>query len=91
MRNTSTASLITSELLNVSIFPNPATNILKIQLPNLVDSASIILYSVKGQKIKEVVGISKNAAIDLSNLSKGIYFISIETEKLSKSYKIIKQ
>ena len=60
--------------LKATIFPNPATDVLNIQIENEIKSVEI--YSLLGQKV-----ISENSKqIKLSNLVKGIYSIRIEDE-----------
>lgn len=75
----------------VSVFPNPSSNILNVQIENEgVFTAEII--DMKGQK-----HISKNISgylpdiIDLSRLYNGIYILRITNEKYNYISKIIKQ
>lgn len=73
---------------NVSIFPNPATNILKINTPNTV--TAIEVYDILGRNtlIKKI----DSNTIDISKLSVGTYIMNLtlnETRMISK--KIIKQ
>ncbi len=75
-----------TEVETISIFPNPTTNF--ITITNQINK-SYLLFSVSGKIMK--TGIIKNDffEIDLSNLSKGIYFFNVgmsNTKILKKTY-----
>ncbi|WP_299673318.1 T9SS type A sorting domain-containing protein [uncultured Tenacibaculum sp.] len=66
---------------NITIYPNPAKNKLKIQSD--ININSIKLYNSLGKEI----GLYNNSdEIDVSNLSHGMYLLVVKTEK-SKTYK----
>ena len=72
----------------ISVFPNPTTDFIKINLPvdNRIEKA--ILYDMTG---KEVRSLKKPFdTIGIENLQSGVYLLIIETEKGSVSKKIIK-
>jgi hypothetical protein len=70
----------------VALYPNPATTLLNIEMPQNLKQAKV--YSVLG----EVVLNTKMKAIDVSNLKSGLYLISIETENGTQTIKrFIKQ
>ncbi|HXK82536.1 MAG TPA: T9SS type A sorting domain-containing protein [Bacteroidales bacterium] len=62
---------------NYLIYPNPANDFVFIEA-NSVNNISI--YMLNGQKIMETNMFNKLIKIDLSEFSKGIYFIKLETE-----------
>ena len=76
--------------INITIFPNPATNEI-IVIGDLANSSKLILTDNIG-RIVSAINIDKNNnthKIDIRNLSKGIYFISIDNNKTIK--KVVKQ
>jgi hypothetical protein len=76
--------------INISIFPNPASDKILVS-GDLANSSEIILTDNIG-RIISITNIDKNNTahkIDISRLSKGIYFISIDDNKTIK--KIVKQ
>ena len=76
--------------INISIFPNPANNKILVS-GDLGNSSEIILTDNIG-RIVSITKIDKNNTsheIDISRLSKGIYFVSIDGNKTIK--KIVKQ
>lgn len=79
-------SEITEEQLK--IYPNPVSNILTIQ-SEIIPIDRVVIYSILGKKIKEI-GIDFNN-IHTEDLSKGLYLISIYTEKGTTVKKLIKK
>jgi uncharacterized repeat protein (TIGR01451 family) len=70
------ANFTTSEFL---LYPNPASHLVQVTLPSTGDSIkSITLYDVLGKVVKQVINLSSNqSTIDVSQMSKGIYFVEI--------------
>jgi hypothetical protein len=58
----------------ISIFPNPAKDLIHIKIPSNVTVLS--LYNNQGQLIFEKTGGRSNFDFDISNLEKGMYIIS---------------
>jgi hypothetical protein len=66
----------------IKLYPNPTENLLHIQSDKYIENIKI--YSLQGQQIKE----GSNTTIDVSALSKGLYFVqvSINGETLTKKF-----
>lgn len=73
---------------NISIFPNPASDILNIDNKTNEQITAISIYSVKGDLVKEIK--SNNNSISVSELHNGVYFVKIEMNKNVLNYKFIK-
>ncbi len=73
-------------LPEISFFPNPVVDTLTIKIPSDVEVQSIVLYDVFGKKVMT----SSDYKIDVSDISKGIYFINVETDTGSFVKKIVK-
>ncbi len=75
---------------NIKVYPNPAINEIAV-IGNLTNSSELILTDNIG-RIVSITEIDRNKTthkINISNLSKGIYFISVDNNKIIK--KIVKQ
>ncbi|MDU8884696.1 T9SS type A sorting domain-containing protein [Yeosuana sp. MJ-SS3] len=72
-------------LSNFSMFPNPAKNIITIQLKGGMELEKVNIYNYLGQFISS----TKENIINSSELSGGIYFVEIETNKGKASKKLI--
>lgn len=68
----------------LSIYPNPATNILNIKNNNFSDE-KVTVFNMIGQKVMEIK-IDKNATIDINQLSKGVYTIYFEQSKMNAKF-----
>ena len=64
---------------NFKMYPNPSTNFVNIDLPQMVSEADIVIYDVLGKKMKEVKVVNENNNIDLSGLKSGFYLMNIKT------------
>ncbi|WP_157811589.1 T9SS type A sorting domain-containing protein [Lacinutrix sp. Bg11-31] len=83
-----TLSAPTAELVGVSIFPNPAMDVVNIKgLKN--DLKSIEVYNIAGQKV--ITAANNLETINVSELEAGVYFLNLYTENASKTIKFIKQ
>ncbi len=71
---------------NVKIYPNPAKNLLNIEIPS--NKAKVSIYNSIGKMVK-TFNISKQKEVDISSLKSGIYFISITIDERRISKKII--
>ncbi len=79
-----------SDDFNVSVFPNPFTDILKIELSGNFDQTetTITVIDVLGKKIREVK--LSNKALDLADLSSGTYTLLVNSNEFSQSIKLVK-
>lgn len=75
------ASVFDNERTDFSVYPNPATSQITVKSEHLAD-AELKLTDATGKLIK-IITIKKNeTVIDVNDLSKGLYFISVERENI---------
>ena len=72
----------------ISIYPNPVTDLLSVELPD--GKSNISIYNVYGQKIYEVSNVSNKCTIDFTSYAGGIYILQLENNNMKKSYRIMK-
>lgn len=72
----------------ISIYPNPSTGILNIELTNFIET-DITLYNTNGQCVYAKKLYSNVSAIDLSDFSSGIYSLHFKNSTGIKVQKII--
>jgi len=71
--------------LNVDVYPNPATDFVKINVNEAIENITIEFVSVTGQVVfNDNTSVNGEMYLDLSSVSKGIYFLKLSTE--SKVY-----
>lgn len=74
-----------------SLYPNPAKTIITFDFPNEINSASVIVYSILGQKVIEKEITSQNPVLSVQNLKSGLYFYILDANGIHKTGKIIKE
>lgn len=72
---------------SIYLFPNPATEKIHVQLPSNVELNLITFYNVMGQKVLE----SSSSEVNISSLSSGGYFVTLETSSGIFHKKMIKK
>ena len=80
--------------ITISIYPNPASKEATLSMENINGSVLIVIRDIQGRTIKtikEKASNSLNKTIDLSQLSKGEYFISIINKDIQQTKKLIIQ
>ena len=77
------------EMQDVEISPNPATNEIKIE--SKMQNAEIEIRDVLGQIVYSAKAIAASSTIDVSMLSKGVYFISLQNGKQTINKKFVKE
>jgi uncharacterized delta-60 repeat protein len=76
-----------SESIEISFFPNPATDFLKIE--NIADKTNIEIFSMDG-KLQKSLTVSENGIVKINELAEGIYFIKFQNDKGIVCKKFIK-
>jgi len=83
---------LTDENGEIEIYPNPAYDNLTISIPvEGLHYSSIVLVNHLGQEMKKMVVSEKLTSMDISDLSKGVYFLKIKTDRVMQTIKFIKK
>ena len=83
-----TVSPFNVQLLNFNLFPNPANDMVSIELLNYHDSYTITISDVLGNQIKTFKSTSKKPlVVTTTDMNTGLYFVSV----ISESYLNIKK
>jgi hypothetical protein len=86
--NGPTSSINENEVENAfSIYPNPATATLQLTPLQNMNIQEVALLNMNGQKVKAIEGLS---TIDISDLTNGLYFLQIISDKGTSTQKFIK-
>jgi hypothetical protein len=84
--NTLSSADFNQNNLQVSLYPNPATDMLNIEMTNEINSIEI--YNIQGQKVRT----ANQKQINISDLAAGIYMVRIQdTENNTATKKIVIQ
>ncbi len=71
----------------ITVYPNPASTSLHVALPDNVNLKKAVVHNILGQ----VLLTSANSTIDISTLSSGVHFITVETDAGNKTIRFIKK
>lgn len=72
--------------------PNPAIQQLDIDLSKLAKGARILLYDITGKLVKTFIVnhyLKETLTIDVSQFHPGLYFVKVENDKTTESYKLL--
>jgi hypothetical protein len=96
--STTKISLITVDVTNdiknsddkkVSIYPNPTSGVVKVDMN--VEADRIMVMDITGKRVLNKEIVNRQNKFNLSGLSNGIYIIRIQTGKKWLNYKVIKE
>ncbi len=72
---TSVELLGNDDVVNIQISPNPASNIIKLALPQIQNLEAINIYNIQGQLIKTLKPAAITEAINISSFRNGLYLV----------------
>lgn len=75
-------------LSEVSVYPNPATDVINVRVPNGLEIQNVTVYDVLG---KDTGVRLVNGQMNINELSRGVYMVNIQTTAGSLTEKIVKR
>lgn len=75
-------------LTQVSVYPNPATDYVTVQLPAGIELQSVAIYDVLGKLVTNKI---TNNQINVSQFTQGVYLLTIQTSQGTVTKKISKR
>lgn len=72
------------------LYPNPADDLVIIEIPEGYGINNISVFDVTGRKLIEIKEISNRTELNLSNFKSGLYLIKFESEEKTEIVKLIK-
>lgn len=82
-------SILDLSRIEFRVFPNPANQVLNIEIKDFATENSFEITDILGQEVLKFSLFSKKNIVDISSLSKGIYFIKMANDKNFTSIKFI--
>ena len=83
-----------SRNVRLQIFPNPARNILNIQVNGFNENAVLQIIDITGRKVKEEkisLNGTTSVSVDINNLSKGTYNLLLKGNSINEQKKFVKE
>ncbi len=91
---TSDLSIGETDQVQFSIYPNPTTGTAKLAVSNDLGSDATIVITNQVGKIVQVISaetfLNKEATLDLTQFERGVYFVTVQTEGIRTTKRIIK-
>ncbi|SDR66787.1 Listeria/Bacterioides repeat-containing protein/Por secretion system C-terminal sorting domain-containing protein [Polaribacter sp. KT25b] len=87
-KNVLSADEFIKEKQNIMVYPNPAKD--KIKIFSNTTIKNVLVYNVLGKLVYKSEKLN-NSTVDLSNFSKGIYFVKVFSDGSSTTKRIVKE
>lgn len=79
------------DISEIEVYPNPANNIVNLKVDATILSAYYTIFDISGQALLFGRINSENHKVNITNLSKGVYFLVVEGKDLKSVVKVIKE
>ena len=81
-----------SDIIDFTISPNPASEIIQIQSSNFSSETNVLVYNIQGQVVFSKVKNSAtgNFTVNVSDLASGMYFVQLQSKGKKVAKKFIK-
>ena len=76
-------------LTQVSIYPNPTSDILNISLKNAEEIETADMYDMTGKKVKSLELVSGTNQVSITDLPKGMYIVRMQTSDAVMTEKVM--
>lgn len=76
---------------NISLYPNPASTILNVEIKDMLSIHSFEVYNMIGQRVLEIQNPAHTSSIDIARLTAGTYILKALTDKGAAHTKFIKK
>lgn len=73
------------------LYPNPATDVIKVVAQNALEKSTIRIYGVDGRLLKQQQLQTTTAEVNISDLAKGVYLLQIAGDTKTEVIKFIKE
>jgi len=75
----------------VEVFPNPVKSKLTIRIPETISKATLSIVSIEGKEVLKTTIDKQHNEVSFSQFANGIYFVNIENQGRTLSYKVVKE
>jgi GH25 family lysozyme M1 (1,4-beta-N-acetylmuramidase) len=82
LNTTTSISNVNADNYHVSIYPNPTTDNFVVKAEGIMNEMAIDIYSASGQYVLHKQANPGETEIQISNLSKGMYFVTVYCDKI---------
>ena len=85
------ANTIDANELACKLYPNPAANVLFVEILNEDENASVQIISIDGKVVltEQLNASDAVNSVDIANLANGIYTVVVNTESINQAFRLI--
>jgi len=87
-QQTTSISMINNK--DLLVYPNPATDVVNIELGENFEGYTVILYSVEGKELMNVTASKATEQLDVQHINRGIYYLRVVNGTTNMTKTIIK-
>jgi len=62
---------------NFRIYPNPATEVIFLEMDNTMAGSEVSIYNTIGSRVKHFTNVRPNTSLDIADLEPGMYFVKL--------------
>ena len=76
---------------DISVYPNPSTGLVTISMPSVNEGTTLYITDMIGKEVFKSTVKNANMSLDLTNLQKGLYMLTIYNGKNKQVQKLVIQ
>ncbi|MFT5621451.1 MAG: hypothetical protein ACI860_001906 [Chitinophagales bacterium] len=80
-----------NEVANITILPNPSQGEFSVRAANWNEQIELKVQNVLGQVVRDNIKFQNQVSLDLTNVSNGLYIVTLSSNEFQSTYKLIKQ
>ncbi|MDI9342480.1 MAG: T9SS type A sorting domain-containing protein [Sediminibacterium sp.] len=78
-----------SKPVTMAVYPNPASNNLTIEVANASENSTLDIFNTLGQKVISLKNVNEMNSVNVSALTSGVYFVTVNNGKQKATQKLI--
>lgn len=78
-----------SKPVTMAVYPNPASNNLTIEVANASENSTLDIFNTLGQKVISLKNVNETNSVNVSALTSGVYFVTVNNGKQKATQKLI--
>ncbi|MWB94140.1 family 16 glycosylhydrolase [Flavobacterium sp. GA093] len=77
----------------IAMYPNPASSFVQLSLPGKLDNKVVTIYDLSGKAVLQTKldATTQESLVDVSQLAKGVYIISVNSDQKNWTKKLVKE
>jgi len=86
-----TSDIVGGSLEEVSLYPNPASEAVTLELPNTIGAVDVRIINALGQEVLFISQVASRQQLDVQQLNSGVYFVNIQSDHHERTLRLVVQ